>query len=124
MDDIFGKVTNPLKLVSGGNAAYGDLEENGLINFISNVLKAVTVVAGLWVFINIIIAGFTYISANQDQNKIQAAWQRIYMSLIGIIIIVGAYTLTAVISILLYGNASTILSPKLFGPESISPAGP
>ena len=39
-----------------------------------------------------------------------------YMSLIGMAVIVGAYALAAVAGLLLFGEANAILSPQITGP--------
>lgn len=87
----------------------------GIILFASNMIKLVTVVAGIWAFFNLIMAGFRYITASNDVKAVETAWQSIYMSLIGLIIIVSSFTITAVISFIIFGDATFILNPKLTG---------
>jgi hypothetical protein len=41
------------------------------------------------------------------------------MSLIGLIIIVSAFTITAIASFILFGDAGFILNPKLVGPTGV-----
>lgn len=114
MASPFGSITNPLP-------SYGTLEEYGLINFISNVIKFVTIAAGLFAFINLIIAGFTYISAGSDAKKTAEAWSRIYMSLIGMVIIVGSYAIAGVMGMIFFGSPTAILSPVIYGPGAKQP---
>lgn len=115
----FGAITNPL----GKYNSYGELNatgtHGGLIAFISNVLKFVTIAAGLFALLNLIIAGFTYISSGSDSKKTTEAWARIYMSLIGLVLIVGAYAIAAILGLLLFGRADAILNPTIYGPGSI-----
>lgn len=110
----FGSITNPLTKINP--QGYQDLEQGGLIAFISNIIKFVTIAAGLFAFINLIIAGFTYISAGSDSKKTGEAWSRIYMSLIGLVIIVSSYALAAIIGLVLFGSATAILQPQIYGP--------
>jgi hypothetical protein len=63
-------------------------------------------------------AGFTYITANGDAKKLQAAVTSINMSLLGLIIMVGAAAITGVVSFVLFGDATAILSPNIIGPGS------
>lgn len=109
MASPFGSITSPL-------TNYKDLSGGGLVSFISNIIKLVTVGAGLFAFINLIIAGFTYISAGSDAKKTTEAWAKIYMSLIGLLIIVSSYAIAAVIGLIFFGDATAILSPKIYGP--------
>ena len=65
------------------------------------------------------IAGFSYISAGGDSKKIEAATYSINMSLLGLVVMVGAAAITGIVSYLLFGNATAILSPTITGPGSL-----
>jgi hypothetical protein len=110
--DIVGTITNPMptayKSLTGPNG--------GLILFLTNILRLVFVVAGIYAFINFIIAGFQYMTAAGDTKALNAAWSRIWNSLLGLILVVGSFALAALFSQLIFGDASFILSPKLYGP--------
>ena len=108
---IFGNIENPL---SGG---YGSVEE-GLVPFLSNVLKLIAVAGGLFALINLVFAGIQYIGSSGDPQKTSQAWAKIYLSLIGLIVIVGSYALAAILGLLLFGSADAILSPTIYGPGS------
>lgn len=108
MADIFGTINNPV-------TNYGDVG-TGLPSFISNVITVIFAGAGLYAFFNLMIAGFTYITAAGDEKKIAAAMYSINMSLMGLIIMVGAAAVTGVVSFLLFGDAGAILSPTITGP--------
>jgi uncharacterized membrane protein len=95
--------------------SYSDFK-SGITAFVSNMLKLLTIVAGLWALINFVLAGLAFISAAGDQKIIENAWKQIYMSLVGLVVIVLAYALTALISFLLFGDPSIILHPKIYGP--------
>jgi hypothetical protein len=96
---------------------YGNVDV-GLPKFISNILTIVFVGAGLYAFFNLMFAGFTYITAAGDQKKIEAAVYSINMSLIGLIVMVAAAAVTGIVSYILFGSATAILSPKIIGPGS------
>ena len=114
MASLFGDITNPLEKMGTG---YGDISSTkGLTYFISNIIKLVTVGAGLFAFINLIIAGFLYISAGSDAKKTAEAWSKIYMSLIGLVVIVASYAIAAVLGTIFFGNPNAILSPTIYGP--------
>jgi hypothetical protein len=109
MASPFGSISTPV-------TNYGSLQDGGLIAFISNIIKFATIAAGLYVFINFIQAGFLYISAGSDSKKTAEAWAKIYMSLIGLVVIISSYAIMAVISLILFGNAGAIFSPQIYGP--------
>lgn len=98
--------------------SYGDVG-TGLPDFISNIITIIFAAAGLFAFFNLMIAGFSYISAAGDEKKILAATQSINMSLIGLVVMVAAAAVTGVVSYLLFGDATAILSPNITGPGSI-----
>lgn len=111
--DLLGEtIKSPLK-------SYGSVESSmGLSTFISNVITIVFAAAGLFAFFNLMIAGFSYITAGGDTKKIESATQSINMSLIGLIVMVGAAAITGIVSYLLFGSATAILSPSISGPGS------
>lgn len=111
--DIVGTVTNPLpKAYQGVTAAQG----GGLILFLTNILRLVFVVAGMFAFINLILAGFQFMSAGGDSKAIEKAWGKIWQSFMGLILVVGSFALAALFGYLLFGDAGYILSPQIFGP--------
>lgn len=96
---------------------YGNVN-TGLPAFITNVITIIFAAAGLFAFFNLMIAGFSYISAAGDSKKIEAATYSINMSLTGLVVMVAAAAVTGIISYLLFGSATAILSPTIKGPGS------
>lgn len=99
-------------------ANYGNVDA-GLPTFITNVITIVFAAAGLFAFFNLMIAGFSYISAAGDTKKIEAATYSINMSLLGLVVMVGAAAITGIVSYLLFGSATAILQPSIKGPGSL-----
>ena len=109
----FGDIANPLSQV--GSGGYGDVG-SGLPSFFSNVLTIVFIGAGIFAFLNFIFAGFLYMQAGGNQEKIEKATMSINMSILGLVLMVAAGVLTGIISFLLFGDATAILKPKIIGP--------
>ena len=117
-NNLFGDpVKNPLETLNPGGKSYGNIA-TGLPTFVTNIITIVFIAAGLYAFFNLMFAGFTYITSAGDTKKIEAAMNSINMSLIGLIIMVAAAAITGVISYLLFGSATAILTPKIIGPGS------
>jgi hypothetical protein len=114
-DSIIGDIQPPGWLEKHGETEIGP--GFGLINFFSNILRLVTIAAGLFGFINLLLAGFAFISAAGDPEKIKQAQTKIWQSLIGLIIIASSFTLAAIIGWLLFDNPTLIISPRIYGPE-------
>ena len=111
MPSIVGEtIKNPV-------ANYGSADV-GLPQFISNVITIIFAAAGLFAFFNLMIAGFSYISAAGDEKKIQAATLSINMSLMGLVVMVATAAITGIVSYLLFGSATAILQPSIKGPGS------
>lgn len=107
---LFGDVDSPYA------ANLGDLCASGPTIFFGNIIKIMIVAAGLFAFINLIVAGFTYISSSGDPKATTAAWQKIYMSLIGLIIMVASFIAAILIGEILLGSPTAILAPTIYGP--------
>lgn len=85
----------------------------GIISFVNMLLRIVIAVAGIWVFLNIIIAGFGYISAGGDPKKVEQSWTKIWQSLVGLVVILASFIIAAAIGILFFQDAGAILNPNL-----------
>ncbi|MFZ5376327.1 MAG: hypothetical protein ACOZAN_01500 [Patescibacteria group bacterium] len=83
----------------------------GIIPFISTLIRIATIAAGIWVLFNFIAAGWMYISGAGDSNTSSKISNKLTMSVVGLVLIVTAYTITGIISYIVFGSASYILSP-------------
>jgi hypothetical protein len=118
MLQVFGgdPIRNPLP-----PGSYGDLTAGGFMSFVTNVVKTLIVFAGIFAFVNLIIAGWQYLASNGDPKATAAAWSRIYMSLIGLVIMVASFVIAAIIGQLLFNNPMYILQPRIYGPGATAP---
>lgn len=116
MNDIIGPIEFPFRVFSN---SYADLQGGGLITFISNIIRLAVVAAGIFAFLNLILAGFEYISSAGDTKKTAQALARINMSLIGLVIIVASFAVAAIIGLILFGDAGAILNPRIYGPGNM-----
>lgn len=95
---------------------YGDLG-SGVTIFFSNLLRLVFIGAGIYTFMNLITAGFQYMSAGGDTKALTAAWARIWQTLLGLLIIVGSFALVSLFGYLFFKDPGFILHPKIYGPD-------
>ncbi len=94
----------------------------GLVPFINNILRLFFIIAGLIAFLNILLAGFMFMSAGGDPKAIQGAWGKIWQSFIGLLVLVAAFLISAIIGIVIFGNPTAILNPILTGaPGAVCP---
>lgn len=111
-DPIFGQISPPT----------GNYSPNieGLTQLITNLLRLAILGAGLWAFLNILIAGFNFITAAGDPKKVANAWERIYLSITGLVVIVASFILAAIIGYLIFGDPLFILQPQIYKPVIIN----
>lgn len=103
---VIGGIQNPLP-------KYASTQGQGLFLFLGNVLKLVSTIAGIYMIIQIIIAGYNYINAAGDLKKTEAAWAQIWQSIVGMVIIASAFVIASVVERL---TGIKILSPVIYGP--------
>jgi len=117
MIGIFGEISPPPGVSNWINAnPQGAVA--GLVPFLNAIVKLLIVVAGLYAFFNIILAGYAFLSAGgDDPKKFEAAWAKIWQSLIGLMFVAASFILAAVFGYIIFGDATAILYPKITGPQ-------
>ncbi len=107
----FGKIDPPVG-VSSYQAKVG-ADEIGIIAFASNLVRLITIVAGIWMMINFITAGWIYLTGEGDSSAGEKVSKKILNSVMGMAIIAFSYTIAAIIGLLIFGDASYIIQPTL-----------
>lgn len=105
---VVGPIGNPLP----SGASY----QTGIVQLLNNILRLIFVAAGIYALLNLIVAGFGFMTAGGDSKAISKAWDRIWQTFVGLIIIVGSFALAALIGQIFFGSATFILSPTITGP--------
>ena len=117
----FGTIQNPFEKVApnttlsalgGLNATSGE----GLILIANSIFKLTVVLAGLYTFWNLIIAGYGFMSAGEDAKAIGKAWAKIWQSLLGLLVVSGSLVLAMIFGWLIFGDVTMLISPRVFGP--------
>lgn len=105
-DNPFGTVTIPQGLSSYGSdpgPAFGKLIQFGL--------RALVVGAGLYAMFNLVLAGYSFMSAGDDSKKVSGAWSQISQTLIGLAFSAGAFVLAAIFGQLIFKDPMFLLNP-------------
>ncbi len=110
---IFGQLDNPM-LDPTTRAGYTDLSSGGLVKFVNNLIMLLTVIAGIWVVVNFIAAGYIYLNAQGVPQKITDAGNKILQSVMGLAIVAAAYVIAAILGAILYKNPTIFLQPALY----------
>ncbi len=93
----------------------------GILVFASKILKLVDIIAGLLVFTNFMLAGYSYITAAGNTSVYNEVKDKLTYSVVGIVIIVVAYTAAALIGLIFFGNAGFILNPNITKYGALAP---
>lgn len=107
--DPIGKIVPPDYIKSG----IEDGKLTGIVTFLNSVLRLVFIAAGIWALFNLIMAGFAFINAGGDAKEISKAWDKIWQTFVGVIIIVSSFLIAAIMGMLFFGNPAAILQPTL-----------
>lgn len=103
-----------VQIESAVNQGYiANANEVAIFFFISNMIKIATAAAGVFVMYNLALAGYDFLTAQGKADAYQKARDRLVMSVIGLLLIVMAYLITALLSLLIFGDAGFVLNPVL-----------
>lgn len=114
VSNVIGKITPPPPFNNNGYGPVG----GGLGKFLNNIFMLLTVGAGIFALFNFIMAGYTYMGAKNDKEKIANAGAMIVNSLIGLLIIASAFVIAALAGQIFFGDWQFILNPKIYGPDT------
>ena len=92
-------------------AAPGD--NIAILFFISRMIRLIMIIAGVWSAVMITMSGYTFITSAGDAGAFQKVRSQLTNSIIGLVIIFVTYTITGVISLILFGDAGFILNPEI-----------
>ncbi len=78
-------------------ATSGTEAVNQITKVVSDVIGFLTITAGLWLLFQLLFGGYEWISSAGDSKKLAAARQRIMNGVFGLIIVVGAWAMIALV---------------------------
>lgn len=105
----FGTVNLPPEITS----RFGTVESGAVGVFINLVLRLLIIIAGIYTVLNLVLAGYAFLSAGDDPKKIAGAWAKIWQSLLGLAVSAGAFVIAAIIGWLLFRNPFFLLTPEI-----------
>ena len=83
-----------------------------LLDYISSIIGIMTIFASIWFLFQILYSGYEWISAGGDTKKIADARSRITHAFMGLVIVVGAWSLLAVAG--QFFGYNTLVDPGVF----------
>jgi hypothetical protein len=109
---IFGEIEPPDFI-----AGYDSQQGSGLITLLNNLLNLMIAGAGIFALVNFILAGYGFMTAGGDAQKVENAWNKIWQSLLGLVIVAGSFTIAAVFGKIIFGEYGAIINPQIQGPN-------
>lgn len=106
--DIFGTITAPSPL-----AKFGTVEGGGIGNFLNLIFKLIVIGAGVWALLNMLFAGYAFMSAADDPKKLTHAWGQVWQTILGLAITAGAFVIAALMGQIIFGDSTFIINPKI-----------
>lgn len=105
----FGEVQIPLGITNTYGAepgpAFGKLIQFGL--------RALVVGGAIYALFNLVLAGYSFMSAGDDSKKVAGAWAQITQTLIGLAFTAGSFVLAAIFGQLIFGDPLFLLKPSI-----------
>lgn len=108
MFQIIGPIEAPLK-----NKYFNASAGQGLFLLLGNIFRLALAIGGIYMVFQFISAGYMYMSAIGDAKKLEAAWNKIWQSILGLIIIASAFVLASLVEKF---TGLSILNFDIYGP--------
>ncbi len=104
----FGTIAPPPQV-----AKYGSVQDGAIGTFINLALNVLIIGAGIYAVINLVLAGYAFMSAGDDPKKVAGAWAKIWQTLLGLAVAAGAFVLAAIFGRIIFGPGYDILNPSI-----------
>lgn len=105
----FGQIAPPDALIS----KYGSEPGSAIGALIQNIIWILIIGAGIYALFNLVLAGYSFMSAGDDAKKVSGAWGKIYQTVMGLAFAAGAFVLAAIFGQLIFGDPTFILNPVI-----------
>jgi hypothetical protein len=104
----FGTVSPPSSL-----ARYGTNPAGAIGTLIQYAIWIIIIGAGIYALFNLVLAGYSFMSAGDDSKKVAGAWATIWQTMLGLAISAGAFVLAAIFGQLIFNQWYFILNPVI-----------
>lgn len=120
---VFGQVRPPkgVGLYNTITQSGAGEQKIGILLFISNALKFFAVICGLLVFFNILYSGYEYIVGAGKTDVHAKVRERLTWSLLGLLLLIAAYLIAALIGLFIFGDPTFLLNPDLTQYGALAP---
>lgn len=113
---MFGTIKNPFCEYGVGSLCSAGDQGQGLSILLNNLTKTFIIGASLFAFLNIVVAGYLFLNAGGEAKQVARAWDKIWQSLIGLLIVAGSFILAMIFGFLLFGDPTALIKIRVFTP--------
>jgi len=118
---IVGEITVPEGVKRYNLLAIRDGGNIGILVFVTRALQFFAVLCGLLVFFNILYGGYEYIVGAGKTDVHVKVRERLTWSVVGLILLIAAYMIAALIGLLIFGDPTFLLNPDLTKYGALAP---
>jgi|SRR3989344_7703504 len=94
------------------------LTKGGEIIMLANNLMKVMIYGSMIIaVINLLVSGIQFIGSSGNPETIKTASGRIWISLLGLVVAAGSLVIAGILGLILFGDATAIINPKIYGPS-------
>ncbi|KKU10260.1 MAG: hypothetical protein UX13_C0016G0017 [Candidatus Woesebacteria bacterium GW2011_GWB1_45_5] len=105
---------NPFGIIKAPETAFTGKEPGEAIgSLIQLVLWILIIGAGVYALFNLVLAGYSFMSAGDDPKKVTGAWAKIWQTVLGLAVAAGAFVLAGIFGQLIFGRWDFILNPSI-----------
>ncbi len=109
---LFGQNFEPPQ----GVEAYGGEDPANLIKLVSNFFRFAIFASIIVAAINFLVSAVEYIGSAGNPETVKKAASRIWISILGLAVAASSLALAGLIGKLLFGDATALISPIIYGP--------
>ena len=117
-NNFLAQASNPFGTINPPANRFGTLEGGGLGKLISLFTGLLIMGAAIYALFNFILAGYAFMSADNDPGKIQGAWAKIYQTIIGLAFAGGAFVIAGIVGQLLFQDWTALTNFSLSTPTA------
>ena len=104
---------NPFGAITAPQTTLGNDPGLAIGKLIQLVIWLLIIGAGIYALFNLVLAGYSFMSAGEDSKKVAGAWAMIWQTMLGLALSAGAFVLAAIFGQLIFGDPTFILNPKI-----------
>jgi hypothetical protein len=106
--NVVGTVSPP-----GHLRGFLTVEQGGIGQLLQVFFNLIIIGGGIYALFNFLLAGYAFMSAGDDPQKVSGAWKKIYQTIIGLVFLVGAFVIAALIGKIFYGSTDALIKPSI-----------